>query len=166
MDDRKKASYQILAVQSQFSSYVLKMFSDVIFMYKANQQEVLKLLTVLNSKQWYALRKLKLLKRQRFERKSRSIWVKPGRTNLWWENVRNGVAHVDVWKKNFRLTRDLFYELLNKLEPHIRIKGAIPNTRALDAENKLASVLYFLKDMPLEYTNLHYLAFCTKYVQL
>ena len=45
-------------------------------------------------------------------------------------------------KKNFRLDKDSFYELLKIIGPNLRS----PNRRALPADKKLGIALYFLKD--------------------
>ena len=49
------------------------------------------------------------------------------------------------WKKNFRMGKDAFHELVTMLDPHIGPKTT-PNYRKLSTPKKLAMVLYYLKD--------------------
>ena len=34
--------------------------------------------------------------------RDRRVWVRPGRTNLWWENILNRKVLDQEWKENFR----------------------------------------------------------------
>lgn len=88
-----------------------------------------------------ARRRLKVL-----NRRPRNCWFKKGRTDLWWENMWNGIAPEEYWKKNFRMPRQSFMDLLAELNPYISPDPSSPNFRALSAEKKLALTLYFLKD--------------------
>ncbi len=58
----------------------------------------------------------------------------------------NGIAPEEHWKKNFRMPRESFMDLLAELNPYISPNLSSPNYRALSAEKKLALTLYFLKD--------------------
>ena len=90
-------------------------------------------------------RRMKLAKKRRITQKRR-LWYKPGRTDLWWQNLISGVAPKEFWKKNFRLTDTMFFELVENLYPYILPNPNSPNTRAISAEKKVAIALYFLKD--------------------
>ena len=79
-------------------------------------------------------------------RRPRSCWFKNGRTDLWWENMWNGIAPEECWKKNFRMPRESFMNLLAEINPYISPDPTSPNYRALSAAKKLALTLYFLKD--------------------
>ena len=84
--------------------------------------------------------------RRKKQNKRRSCWYKRGRTDSWWQNIITGVTPDEFWKKNFRLNKHSFFELLNILEPYISPDPKSPNTRALPADKKLAVALYYLKD--------------------
>ena len=88
-------------------------------------------------KQNYFLLKLKQKRLKRLQRKKRAYWFKPGRTDLWWQNLLNGTALEEAWRKNFRLSRDVFYNLLDQLGPYISPNPLSPNTRALNADKNL-----------------------------
>ena len=90
--------------------------------------------------------KLKEEKLRRLRRKKKSVWVKPGRTDMWWENMIMGVSSPECWQKNFRMTREQFNELCDELRPHISPNPNSPNYRALPLEKKVAIALYYLKD--------------------
>ena len=91
-------------------------------------------------------RRMKRLKVRRLCRKPRSTWVVKGRTDKWWENIVNGNAPDTVWKKNFRMSKQSFYDLVHKLHPVIGPKPNTPNYRYLTTEKKLAATLYYPKD--------------------
>uniref|UniRef100_A0A1X7VJZ9 Uncharacterized protein n=1 Tax=Amphimedon queenslandica TaxID=400682 RepID=A0A1X7VJZ9_AMPQE len=44
-----------------------------------------------------------------------SYWVKPGRTDDWWMNFVNDVVVDKDWKDNFRMRKDNFLRLCDKL---------------------------------------------------
>ena len=92
------------------------------------------------------LQKLKKMKLRRLRRAKRSCWFKPGRTDQWWQNILNGIAPVESWKKNFRMRKEDFLELVEKLRSSIAPNQTSPNNRAISVEKKLAVTLYFLKD--------------------
>ena len=113
-----------------------------IFMFKNRQL----LLTTMARRQNCRLRKLKLLKQRSLLRKKRGKWVHLGRTDLWWQNIRHGVLPESCWRKNFRMSRNDFYTLLDEIEPYLSPDSSSPNYRALSACTKLAITLYYLKD--------------------
>ncbi len=70
-------------------------------------------------------------------------YMVPLRLHLWWQNILVGVSPVACWKKNFCLSRNDFFLLLNKIEPYLSPSPKSPNYRALDACTKLAITLYY-----------------------
>ena len=66
-------------------------------------------------------------------RRPRSCWFKNGRTDLWWENMWNGIAPEECWKKNFRMPRESFMNLLAEINPYISPDPTSPNYRAQSA---------------------------------
>ena len=89
---------------------------------------------------------MKAAKRRRLKRKKQEWWVKPGRTDEWWLKMASGEAPVEFWRKNFRLTRTEFEEVVEELRGHTNPDPGSPNYRALSAETKIAIALYYLKD--------------------
>jgi hypothetical protein len=83
-------------------------------------------------------RKMKHLKIRQLCRKPRSIWVVNGRTDKWWENIVNGNVPDSVWKKNFQMSKESFYNLVASLDPFIGPKPNTPNYRFLTTDKKLA----------------------------
>ena len=79
-------------------------------------------------------------------RKKKSIWVKQGRTDKWWENMISGLSSSDCWKKNFRMSKEEFLNLCEELGPFISPNPASPNYRKISLEKKVALTLYYLKD--------------------
>ena len=91
-------------------------------------------------------KKLRFLHHRRLCRKKKLYWVAPGRTEQWWLNLVSGLAPAENWKKNFRMPRAQFYELVNELHPFISPDPSSPNNRAISSDKKLAIALYYLKD--------------------
>jgi len=84
--------------------------------------------------------------RHRLPRKKRSVWVIKGRTDQWWQNMIGLDVPEWCWKKNFRMNKASFYQLVDELRPYIEPNQDSPNHRSLSAEKKLATTLYYLKD--------------------
>ena len=57
--------------------------------------------------------------RARRTRKKKFTRFKQGRTDEWWKNMLSGDSDENDWKKNFRMSRELFHELLDHLVPDI-----------------------------------------------
>ena len=89
---------------------------------------------------------MRRIKQCRLFRKKRSCWNTPGRTEERWLKMINGESTPDRWKKNFRMSRDLFMSVLDELRPFLTPKPNSAHDRALTAEKKLAMTLYYLKD--------------------
>ena len=89
------------------------------------------------SKRSRSLLKMKQARERSLKRKNRSCWFKSGRTDLWWQNITTGVALSDAWKKNFRLPRLLFMDLVSESSPYVSPDPFSPNSRALLADKKL-----------------------------
>ena len=83
---------------------------------------------------------------KRLARKKRSIWVRLAeRTDDWWKKMLSEDVSEQCWKKNFRMGKDAFDELVAILDPYIGPKTS-PNYRRLSSTKKVAMVLYYLKD--------------------
>ena len=75
------------------------------------------------------------------------LWRKPGRTDVWWENLYTGRLPEDEWKKNFRMTRTVFMALADELRDYLEPSDACPRAGdVLTVEKQLAMTIYFLKD--------------------
>ena len=91
-------------------------------------------------------KKLRILRERANRRKKKAFWVSPGRSEQWWLNLVSGVTPTEYWKKNFRMSRTQFYELVEEIRPFISPNLLSPNPRVIPAEKKLAIALYYLKD--------------------
>ncbi|XP_046858633.1 protein ALP1-like [Xenia sp. Carnegie-2017] len=58
----------------------------------------------------------------------------------------DGVTPDDEWKRNFRMSKERFFQLCEELRPYISEGINTPNYRSLSREKKLAITLYYLKD--------------------
>ncbi len=136
----------ILSVIASFTAVILQLYG-VILTWKIHlRQQEEAVCMILLRKQSYWRRKCKKLRQRYLRRKERSCWHKPGRTDLWWENILNGLSPEESWRKNFRMSKDDFMELVTELRPYIAPKPGSPNYRSFTAEKKLAITLYYLKD--------------------
>uniref|UniRef100_A0A1X7VT90 Uncharacterized protein n=1 Tax=Amphimedon queenslandica TaxID=400682 RepID=A0A1X7VT90_AMPQE len=59
------------------------------------------------------------VKRIKKKRKPRKYWVRPGRTSLWWDNMRRGETVDEEWKENLRMSKPSFLKLCDELHPFI-----------------------------------------------
>ena len=89
-----------------------------------------------------ALKCLKMMRQK--TRPRRRHWVRPGRTSLWWDNIRNGVS-CEEYKENFRMSKENFSSLCEELRPYIERKDTVMR-KAIDVETQVAITLYFLSD--------------------
>ena len=85
--------------------------SNVLFLQLLAKRRKLGLLAALQS----GRRSFKKTKRRR----KRRFWVKPGRTDSWWENMIQDRCLDEDWKKNFRMGKGSFINLVDELRPYI-----------------------------------------------
>ena len=78
--------------------------------------------------------------------KKRSLWKVPGRTKQWWLNLDNGVSPLEVWKKNFRVRREDFLELVEMIRPYAREISKRARQDIVTLEKRVAMTLNYLKD--------------------
>ena len=64
-------------------------------------------------------RKRLLLNKKR-NRSGRSCWIKPGRTNAWWEKFLNNEVADTEWVENFSMSRSSFFALVTILRPYLQ----------------------------------------------
>ena len=69
----------------------------------------------LMEKKSYALRKMKKRQRRTIGPKQRGYWYDKGRRDQWWKNLLEGNLKGDIWKKNFRMSEELFMTLAQEL---------------------------------------------------
>ena len=79
-------------------------------------------------------------------RKKRSLWKVPGRTEQWWLNLDSGVSPPEVWKKNFRVRREDFIELVEMIRPYARERSKRARQDIITLEKRVAMTLHYLKD--------------------
>ena len=47
----------------------------------------------------------------RQQRRPRRFWIKPGRTQSWWDSFSNNIVPPEEWRDNFRMSRASFFSL-------------------------------------------------------
>ena len=82
----------------------------------------------------------------RYIRRKRCTWVKPGRTDQWWQNLESGVAPEEEWKINFRMPRKDFLELVDMIKPHAKKRSNKVRQDIISLKKRVAMTLYYLKD--------------------
>ena len=93
---------------AQFSTLLAKL-QGLLMLWNLNEARALSLEFGVLSKRKSKIKKKVLLKQiRRMQRKHRSKWYKPGRTDLWWQNIFMGIAPKECWKQFFRMGRDFF----------------------------------------------------------
>jgi hypothetical protein len=146
MAPSKQVIQSVVASISAVVSLVTQMFGLILIWGMNVSRQNNAIITMIARKRNYFREKLARRRLNILNRRPRSCWFKKGRTDLWWENMWNGIAPEECWKKNFRMPRESFMNLLAELNPYISPDLSSPNYRALSAEKKLALTLYFLKD--------------------
>ena len=61
----------------------------------------------------------------RYIRRRRKVWVRPGRTDTWWQNLLSGKLPEDEWKLNLRMNRQDFNELVSVIAPFWRERSDV-----------------------------------------
>ena len=85
-------------------------------------------------------RKVKRRVRQR-----RRMWIRPGRSKIWWENFINDKVVNEEWKENFRMSKPNFMKLCNLLRPYIE-KETTRFRKPLTVQTQVAITLYYIAD--------------------
>ena len=67
-----------------------------------------------------ALYRYRQLRSRFMRRKKKRYWKNPGRTEKWWQNMLDGSMLPEEWIVNFRMCRNDFMKLEEKLRPYIR----------------------------------------------
>ena len=132
------------------------------------------LLIYLTNKKDKLNRKRKYLLSRKLGMKKRSTWGRfEERTEDWWKKMLSDDASEKFWKKNFRMGKDAFHELVTMLDPYFGLKTT-PNYRKLSTSKKVAMVLYYLKDtrslwmtaIALGYISVRFLKLSYQFVKL
>ena len=56
----------------------------------------------------------------RQQRRPRRFWIKPGRTQSWWDSFSNNIVPPEEWRDNFRMSRASFFSLCDTLRPFVQ----------------------------------------------
>ncbi|CAB4016610.1 Hypothetical predicted protein [Paramuricea clavata] len=131
----------VLSIIASFTAMIMQLYGAILLWKIHLKQQEDAICMLLLRKQSYWRPKWKKARQRYLRRKKRGCLHKPGRTDLWWENILNGVSPEESWKKNFRMSRDDFMELVVELRPYISPKPGSPNYRRFTAEKKVAITL-------------------------
>ena len=93
-----------------------------------------------------ALYRYRQLRSRFMRRKKKRYWKNPGRTEKWWQNMLDGSMLPEEWIVNFRMCRNDFMKLEEKLRPYIRPSKDSFRGDTICSVKKLAMTLYYLKD--------------------
>ena len=92
-------------------------------------------------------RKANRHKHAKFGHKNRKhrFWIRPGRTNAWWNNVISDRVIAEEWRENFRMSKTSFTKLCDELRPYLN-KTDTRMRECLSVELQVAATLYYLAD--------------------
>ena len=79
-------------------------------------------------------------------RKKGSLWKVPGRAEQWWLDLDERVSPPEVWKKNFRVRREDFLELVEMIRPYPSERSKRARQDVITLEKGVAMTLHYLKD--------------------
>ena len=77
--------------------------------------------------------------------KSRRFWVRPGRTNAWWDNFLLAIVVPEEWRENFRMSTESFMKLCDFVRPFVH-KRKTSFRAPISVEKQVAVTLYYLAD--------------------
>ena len=120
--NRKRQQMQIQSLMSLGAAAInlLSTISSFLLILKVRLQTNALVATYLTKRESFWKKKFRKSQERKTSRKRRSVWYVRGRTGRWWDNMVSGVLPEDNWKKNFRMSRELFDQLVNALNPWIR----------------------------------------------
>ena len=78
-------------------------------------------------------------------KRPRTCWVRPGRTDVWWQNFLNDVVVAKEWKENFRMGKNNFFKLCDELNPFLE-KKSTSMRHSISVEKQVTVTLYYLAD--------------------
>ena len=79
------------------------------------------------------------------QRKKRRFWIRPGRTNAWWNGFIRELVVPEEWRENFRMSRVSIDRLAEELRPYIQGEKTIMRS-PVDVLTQVAITLYYLSD--------------------
>ena len=91
------------------------------------------------------VRSSKQLSRKKRQGRIRGLWVRPGRSKVWWNNFLNDVVVPSEWRENFRMSKETFMSLCDEVRPFLQ-KQSTAMRDALSVETQVAAPLYYLTD--------------------
>ena len=89
-------------------------------------------------------RKRLLLNKKR-NRSGRSCWIKPGRTNAWWEKFLNNKVADTEWVENFHMSRSSFFDLVTIQRPYLQ-KQQTKMRNPITVKCQVSIFLYYFCD--------------------
>lgn len=75
----------------------------------------------------------------------RKYWVRPGRTDQWFKNMMEGRCAEEEWMENFRMRRDSFEKLCDKLRAQLQRQTTVLR-KPLSVEKQVGIFLYYIAD--------------------
>ena len=79
-----------------------------------------------------------ILKKRKIRRKRR-FWLKPGRTDLWWQNMLQNRCLEEDWRKDFWMSKNEFMKLVDELWPSVSPDPRSPR-RGISAEKRVRGI--------------------------
>ena len=75
--------------------------------------------------------------------KPKRFWTRPGRTSAWWDAFIENVVLPEEWRENFRMSKELFTNLVAELKPFIQ-RQATKMRKPISPEKQLGITLIIL----------------------
>ena len=95
----------------------VEIISTLRLLHNLRQRRILNMITSIDQRQ-SIFRNLMAMKNARRNPKRR-FWIRPGRTDGWWQNFVDNVVVPEEWRENFRMSKNSFLLLCNKLRPFL-----------------------------------------------
>lgn len=94
-----------------------------------------------------SLNRLVMRRSRKYQRPllARRFWIKPGKTQTWWDSFANNLVTLEEWKESFIMSRATFFSLCEMLRS--RVEHQTTRMRdPVEVEKQVALTLYHLDD--------------------
>ena len=125
-------------------SLLNSLIAAVELCYKAYQTRQRRLADIVDGSSHRLLTIQRLLRVSK-RRKDRRFWERPGRTAVWWDNLKNGLVIPKEWNENFRMSKERLDKLCFLLKPFIEKQNTYLR-KSISVEKQGAVVLYYVMD--------------------
>ena len=134
---------------STFHQFILQMqamhasiFEVLHLIYERNRQTVLSAIRYRRRRRSSIINAAVFLRTQKLRKVAvpRRFWVRPGKTNMWWQGFAQNIVTDEQWRDNFRMDNTSFYKLCDERRPYLT-KQLTNMRQVVSAEEQVAMTI-------------------------